>query len=294
MLSRYLPYALALASVCASAQVDVQTVRAFMPLEVGDAWEYTYREEQCEHVAYGGKCSTAEGVRTYRVVDEEVHDGDTLAVIEGPGTRALFGVRSDGSGWVSEVLEAGDGSDPPLPPFPYFNTLELMVDEGPLPWTLEVGGMEYPTEALTYFPPHYVLVRGVGLIRYQRSAQWSGGARASYLWRLSGAFVGGVSYGGFVTATQAPAEAAQMELAVGPNPTTGPLAVRAALGGPAEARVEVVDALGRSVRVADAGSGAAPDARIDMGGLPPGLYVVRLLLDGRPVASKAVTVVPAR
>ncbi len=294
-LSRSLPYALVLVSTCASAQVDLGTVRAFLPLGVGDAWEYAYHRTECDHIAYGGVCRTQNETYTYRVVGEEVRGEDTLAVIEGPGTRALFGVRADGSGWVSETVEAGDGSAPTLPPFPYFSLFQSMANRGPIAWTFEAGGEEYTGEALTIYPPPYVLVRDVGLTKHSNSWQGTGGARWSYSWRLSGASVGEVSYGGFATAVQRPMATPMLDWSVGPNPTTGPLTVRAELPSPATVHVEVVDVLGRTVwGVYPRPAVHGLSMQVDLGGLPPGAYVVRLFVDGRPAASAAVTRVPAR
>ena len=286
--SRLLPYALLVASACASAQVDADVVREFVPLGVGDAWEYAYHYEKCDHVAEGGACTSGDETYTYRVVGQEVRGAETLAVIEGPGTRALFGLNADGSGWTRVTVEAGDGSAPVLPPFPFFSAFQSMVNRGPISWTFKVGAEEYATNALTHHPPVYVLARGVGLVEHSDSWRGTGGARRSDSWKLSGAVVGGVSYGGFATAAaEAPSP---FVLTVGPNPTTGTVAIRAELGASRRARVEVVDVLGRRVQASALyPSGSALDVSLDFGALPAGVYVVRLFADGRPVAQTTVT-----
>ena len=66
--------------------------------------------------------------------------------------------------------------------------------------------------------------------------------------------------------------------ALRPNPTRGASAVEVTLAAPAEARVAVVDALGRTVAVAHDGPLGAGTTRIAVDGqrLPPGVYTVRI------------------
>ena len=87
------------------------------------------------------------------------------------------------------------------------------------------------------------------------------------------------------------APSAGLDVAVYPNPTTGPVTVAVELAAPAEVRAEVYDALGRRVAAADArlgvGFGSVP---VDLTGLPAGVYVVRVVAS-EVAASRVVTVV---
>ena len=74
--------------------------------------------------------------------------------------------------------------------------------------------------------------------------------------------------------------------AAGPNPSRGPLRVSAA--GAPEARVEIVDALGRVVRVLHSGW-LGGEGTWEVGALAPGVYRVRAS-GAAGVASEAFTV----
>ena len=82
-------------------------------------------------------------------------------------------------------------------------------------------------------------------------------------------------------------------LRVWPNPTRGRATVAYALVAPAEVRVSLVDVLGREVAVAQAGARAAGphEAVLETAGLPAGVYVVRLAVDGQTRSSRPITVV---
>ncbi len=74
----------------------------------------------------------------------------------------------------------------------------------------------------------------------------------------------------------------------GPNPFRS--GTRLALDAPAGAEVElmVFDTLGREVAVLYEGTGAPATVALDGSALAPGLYVVRLLLDGEPAGTRRV------
>ncbi len=83
---------------------------------------------------------------------------------------------------------------------------------------------------------------------------------------------------------------AGLDVAVYPNPATGPVTVAVELAAPAEVRAEVYDALGRRVAAADARLGAGfGSVPVDLTGLPAGVYVVRVAA-GEAIASRVVTV----
>lgn len=85
--------------------------------------------------------------------------------------------------------------------------------------------------------------------------------------------------------------AAELALAVAPNPSAGAVVAELSTETAAEARVAVLDVLGRQLRVAHEGPVAAGETAlpIDLTGLPSGVYVVRATVGGA-VVSRAVTV----
>ena len=91
----------------------------------------------------------------------------------------------------------------------------------------------------------------------------------------------------------APAPGGDAGLRVWPNPARGAATVAYGLVAPARVRVSLVDVLGREVAVAqDGAQPAGPhQARLETAGLPAGVYVARLVVDGRLRASVPVTVV---
>ena len=94
-------------------------------------------------------------------------------------------------------------------------------------------------------------------------------------------------------AGEAGATAASGEVTVGPNPVRGAARVRFATAAPASVRVSVTDVLGREVAVLADGrraAGAQSEA-FDGRSLPPGIYLVRVAVDGRVQQPAFVTVV---
>jgi|GEM_PF-5825011 len=96
--------------------------------------------------------------------------------------------------------------------------------------------------------------------------------------------VGGALSARVVSADDAPGDAPALRAV--PNPTRG--MVRVAVGTHASARVEVLDALGRRVALLADGP-TAGDVTWDASRVPPGVYRVRVVADGR-AASVPVTV----
>jgi hypothetical protein len=77
-----------------------------------------------------------------------------------------------------------------------------------------------------------------------------------------------------------------------PNPARGAVQAQYALGAPQAVTLELIDLLGRRVRSEEVGRQAAGmhDVRLDMGGLRPGLYVLRLRGDAGAEATRRVVV----
>lgn len=86
----------------------------------------------------------------------------------------------------------------------------------------------------------------------------------------------------FPVASEAPPETAAPRLRVVPNPTSGRVSVRLTLDATSEARISVVDALGRRVAVLHDGplAGGEQSFAFDTSALPAGVYVVRLEAGG--------------
>ncbi|MEP0546643.1 MAG: T9SS type A sorting domain-containing protein [Rhodothermales bacterium] len=77
-----------------------------------------------------------------------------------------------------------------------------------------------------------------------------------------------------------------------PNPARGPVQAQYALGAAQAVTLELIDLLGRRVRSEEVGRQAAGihDVRLDMGGLRAGLYVLRLRGDAGAEATRRVVV----
>ena len=99
------------------------------------------------------------------------------------------------------------------------------------------------------------------------------------------------SYDGTVAAEPVPAGVA-LALAAGPNPAASAVTFRFALAAPGEARLTLVDALGRTVAVLLAGAlpAGAHTVPADVARLAPGVYVARLTA-GAAAAALRVSVV---
>ncbi len=105
---------------------------------------------------------------------------------------------------------------------------------------------------------------------------------------------GGISVVRLTTpvASEGSPEAAASEVTVGPNPVRGTARVRFETAAPASVRVSVTDVLGREVAVLADGpraAGAHTEA-LDGRSLPPGVYLVRVAVDGQPGRPALVTV----
>ncbi|MEM6327132.1 MAG: T9SS type A sorting domain-containing protein, partial [Bacteroidota bacterium] len=79
-------------------------------------------------------------------------------------------------------------------------------------------------------------------------------------------------------------------LAPRPNPFASRTTLTVALPAPANVRLSVVDARGREVAVLAEGHREAGHhaSVLEGGNLPPGVYLVRLLVDGQPLATRRV------
>lgn len=138
-------------------------------------------------------------------------------------------------------------------------------------------------------PTSYSLARGIGPVRYDLYSRGSG-QPAGY-WRATLAFarIGDQTYGTRVVAGEdEPATTEALALSVGPNPVRASAQVAISLPAAAEARIEIVDALGRTVQRLDLGtrSAGAQSVRLDVSGLAAGVYSVRLVAGEAQTAAR--------
>jgi endonuclease I len=114
----------------------------------------------------------------------------------------------------------------------------------------------------------------------QGNTRWFGATGAATTWQAQGTdnFTGVGSYTSTACATplavRGPGTAGQLELY--PNPATGRVSLRLPGAATRSATIEVLDALGRTVRQFTAPVGEATAATLELAGLPAGLYAVRL------------------
>lgn len=318
---RYIPFLLALslapaalAQPCDPSHTgdgevcpDTTDWRRYLPLEMGNAWQYRY-ESGGPSFSFG-----------YEVVGEEEIDGTTHYLIRecrlwsGGGATTCFGpfavrygaeavlVRYDQDGggdevnygpWLSEVfcpLGASFGeTELGCSDFLAFGSVTGAYGEG---YALDdeiVGDTRKTFDDGMEVQGRGVFVAGVGLV--------AEAGRDTF--RLVYARLGEVEHGtpifGFPTAGEPDAgqPTASAITQVFPNPTRGAAQAQYALAAPQAVTLDLVDLLGRVVRSTEMGRqpAGAHDVRIDTGGLRAGLYVLRLRGDAGAEATRRVVV----
>ena len=112
------------------------------------------------------------------------------------------------------------------------------------------------------------------------NTRWFGTSGAAVTWQAQGTdnFAGLGSYVSTACATVLAVRSTseQLRLELYPNPTTGRVSLRLPGAPTRPATVEVLDALGRSVRQLATTIGDATPATVELAGLPAGLYAVRV------------------
>ena len=181
---------------------------------------------------------------------------------------------------------------------------DIVVDENAVVHNCYVLGdrlyLAHYTEGLRVFDvsePH-APVEVAHLDTYAPERYGFGGAWTAYPYLPSGKIiVSDIQTGLWVTTLdeavvateEAPARSAGLR--VRPNPTTGQATLSYEIGATGKAAIVVYDVLGRVVaETAASGDAGAHEARLDVAGLPPGLYLARLRVDGRPEATATFTV----
>ncbi len=263
----------------------------FWPLAVGNRWQY--------HL-------TSNGVDRGAVVWTVVPDGDEVAVrfehIENDQVAAsatcpvTVAAPSLQAGWPTRFrIECSTAAEML---YPVAISLDLFdADQVIRIGTDDVIVDRASGENSSYGQYHVTISRwqagrDIGIVEYERYNQTGGVVHYDWTATLQYAVVSGVEYGQQIVATGDGASPARLALRAGPNPVSGRLTVRYALPSPADARLAVVDALGREVRTADLGARPAGDGAetLALDGLSPGVYTIRLTA-GEASATTRISVV---
>ena len=286
-------------SILRRAEVDGQTYGApivpqpeFWPLAVGNRWEYELTLEGVGNRGAVAWTVVPDG-DSLAMRLEHVENGVVAASVTCPVTVLLPSLAS----WRTRFRLDCTLPAPMLAP--NLHTLVgFEVDAFEPDTTLTVGPQVLTVDLAAGMYLHawsngnvlrttWRAARGVGVAEYvvrRNVEQWTA--------RLGYALVDGVTYGEQVIAVDDAPSTARLRLVAGPNPTAGSLTVRFVLPSPSEARLTVVDALGREVRGLGLGARpAGPDTEvIALDGVAPGVYTVRLAA-GEAVATARVSVV---
>jgi hypothetical protein len=268
----------------------------YYPLHVGDVWEYYDFAQGLDYVRWVGA--------------EEFHDGRRYALVyEGhvpPGaalTRAGGGIRIRFDTTTARVYGRDEGNEFLWEPCPFdasFGGQASCSDAGTV---VDVSG---GYERVLVFPqgePPDTLVTAVKLYDGSRAGWYDIRSFAADLgmlyWEdefrqlaLYYANVGGVEYGRprHPVATEPFPAPMRLALSVAPNPAADEARLSFALDRLAGVSVTVHDALGRRVLVRDLGRRVPGrhDATLDLRGLAPGVYVVRVMA-GTEAATRLLT-----
>ena len=286
--------------------LDPTPAEDYVPLEVGDLWEYRAVDDTglpgLELRGFVRSEVTAEtdiAGRRYAVLRSTTHDheGEPIGQVE------QF-VRFDAD-LAAPVERIDDADQPWTPPFPRLVSGGGRVGSGTLfeldcrldsefeaPVACSQGeGWATAAEALVLVPGRTVTGKGIrtpsvlgyvyevvpeiGLV-YAEVEEAGSAARVDLAYASVGDLEVGTPVPQLVVASESGPEAAALELRAAPNPTAGAVALRLSLDRPEAVRVDVFDALGRRVATRElalpAGSAVV---ELDGSRWAPGAYVVR-------------------
>jgi hypothetical protein len=276
---------------------DTTSAWRYLPLEVGNVWEYEVYEETCD---VDGSCSDAllTGYVQRAVVGEILVEGRLYVEVLERRFSSEKEVTSSNQRLVRfDTLAArpvwrNDAVDEAWPGFfscrldtPF--GADAVCSEIPLSTT---GGYEEPividddvfvgtVKSYVSSVGRYDFVADVGIVE----TIFGGGAPAFTVWHeASYVRVGDAEYGtrrfAVPVASESAPVASELALAVFPNPSRGAVTARLSLDRPQRVALAVYDVLGRRVLARDLGvqAAGATNHRLDLGGLPVGVYVVRL------------------
>lgn len=290
---------LALLAFCApvSAQTpDTTAAWRYLPLEVGNVWEYDDFYEQCD---LDNHCDGPDHVQSVRwwVRGESVHDGvhyfDVRVEefdLDGEPTGGPFDYAVRFVAATTRVIALDQSPDIALScPFGSdfggsaacsSGTYEV---SGGYEQSVTVGGETVEAARKGYRRDGaefvgFTFAADIGLV-YEDA----GGYAPFFRWtrHLTYARVGGVEYGDPrfpVSGEEVAAPASVVALSLYPNPARGAATLNLSLDAPQRVTLAVYDVLGRRVLSDDLGALPAGEAshRLDIAALPPGVYLVRL------------------
>ena len=302
---RVAPLLLCLLAPAALAQVpDTTSAWRYLPLAVGNAWEYVEWRQECDPFCdferQGYRQLTVEGQHvgdqhTYQVIRDARYDTEralryefewhvrfdtTLAYAVGipmapapPGRSSACGAEAPttaaewGGGEVAWPVDLF--ASPCRLDAPFGSVAECGAPTGGgygVPYDL---AGETRTVTLKQFyslggPADFVA--DYGFMGVSFCGGWD---------RLTWARVGGEEIGAIQVGDTAPDSAPRLGVRVTPNPSRGAVSVTLELPAPSVVHAELVDALGRRVAVLHDGSLAAGPTRLATPELSPGAYVVR-------------------
>lgn len=295
--------AFGVASGSASAQAagaDTTAAWRYYPLEVGNVWEYENPNGPYPSTFYQRRIvgdTTVQGrryfVREWRSTaapsappSRDYVRFDTVTATPrslllpatGPPSEDVIGCALDTT--VGEALDCSDA----------FGSGTLVSHEV-APVVIGRRGAETPADTVRTVVKWYEVGLGFYVEYGADLGLLSEGGEGYDAW-LTYARIGGVEYGAsrFPTAV-ATRPRGLMTLHVDPNPARGRAALVLDAQTPGTARVEVVDLLGRRVLTVERPLGAGRQSlALDVGGLAPGPYVVRVEAGGE-VGTARLTVV---
>lgn len=285
---------------------DTTDAARYLPLEVGNVWEYEQWIEECPIFPY---CeSDRVGYERWVVTGDSVIADTAYATLSVtpfslagvPGTPETHLVRFDAI-QVRGFRRLPDGRErawPGIIPCPLDAPIDGSIECGEYDEEYFVEAyseMEVETAGGTMSRPvksYYGLitwseyVADIGLVS-------SGGAEFGGSWiTLTYAYTGAATAGNeqFPVATESVPESAAVALAVFPNPSRGTITIRFSLDWPQRVTLAAYDVLGRRVLTRDLGAQAAGEAthRLDVASLPAGVYVVRLDGDAGATATTRI------
>jgi hypothetical protein len=285
--------------------VDTTSAWRYLPLQVGNVWEYERWEDVCApKPEFPPFCEREpDGFLRRRVTGEATIDGATFSVIE----EAFFSETGAATG-TGEVLVRIDttearayehrpnGEEGYYWPEGFPCRLDMPFEgngaecEGGYAdveaYEIAIAGEEFEAKAFVTAFGSYFFVADLGLVDVVLGKFITSGYNLTY------ARIGGVEYGTeqFPVAAESEPSQSALALSVFPNPSRGVSTVRFSLDAPQRVTLAVFDVLGRRVFAADLGAQPGGEAthRLDAAALPAGLYVVRLTGDAGASATTRI------
>ena len=261
----------------ASAQSLDSLAAALFPIEVGNEWVYDYYDLRCPHHTQGS-CQSYTTTFTFRIVDTIENGTSTLAVVDGPGGQAAFGLVENEYQYLEPHHYDLVVTNDTLPRVPDYHRLDIATSES-FPLTtrvVQIGGRSYTLDTYRKTEGNQAeFAPGIGLLYSHPTFHASGGRRHEYEWTLTSAVIGGQAYGLAATSDE-PAPESAGALRAFPNPAAGPVTVEVRTEAPGPVRVVVYDRLGREVAVLHDGP-VGDRVTLSAAGLAPGTYVVRAM-----------------